>query len=94
MPRNLDRRVELLVPVEDPGCRERLIAILDTHFQDTVKARWLQPNGNYEPISPVGGQRPQRSQQLLYQQACEAVKQAGRSQPTAFEPHRAPGTGT
>ena len=94
MPRNLDRRVDLLVPVDDPGCRDRLIALLDTHFQDTAKARRLLPNEIYEPISPVGGQRPLRSQQLLYQQACEAVKQAGPSQPTAFEPHRAPGTAT
>ena len=92
MPRNLDRRVELLVPVDDPASRERLIAVLDTFFTDTVKARRLLPNEIYEPVSPVDGQRPLRSQQLLYRQACEAVKQAEQSQPTDFEPHRAPGT--
>jgi polyphosphate kinase len=38
MPRNLDRRIELLVPIEDPPARTRLIEILETYFDDNVKA--------------------------------------------------------
>src|SRR5208282_1553567 len=45
MPRNLDRRVELLVPVQDAACQARLISILKTTFQDNVKARRLKPDG-------------------------------------------------
>ncbi|MGE0758214.1 MAG: polyphosphate kinase 1, partial [Pirellulaceae bacterium] len=41
MPRNLDGRIELLVPVEDPGARRRLISILDTYFRDNLKASRL-----------------------------------------------------
>ncbi len=47
MPRNLDRRVELLIPVEDAACRAKLMAILKVHFQDNVKARRLLPDGRY-----------------------------------------------
>ena len=94
MPRNLDRRVELMVPVQDPGCRRRLIGILQTYFRDTVKARRLLPDGSYEPVLPADGAEPIRSQQVLYRQAYQAVKQAGQSRMTVFEPHRAPGAGS
>ncbi len=54
MPRNLDRRIEILFPVEDPGIKKILIEkVLYTHFHDTVKARRLSPDGQYEPISAV-----------------------------------------
>jgi polyphosphate kinase len=83
--------VELLVPIEDAACRDRLVAILDTYFQDTVKARRLLPDGSYERVTPSGKHKPLRSQETLYREACEAVKRAVQSQPTIFEPHRAPG---
>ena len=43
MPRNLDRRIELLVPVEDQAAKSRLISILETYFEDNVKARACRP---------------------------------------------------
>jgi polyphosphate kinase len=53
MPRNLDRRVELLFPVEDPQIRtmirDRILAI---HMQDNVKARRMMPDGTYVHASP------------------------------------------
>ena len=48
MPRNLDRRVEIVFPVEDEQIKEELIHILDLEFRDNVKAHILQPEGNYE----------------------------------------------
>ena len=48
MPRNLDRRVEIVFPVEDEKIKEELIHILDTEFNDNVKAHILQPDGTYE----------------------------------------------
>ena len=91
MPRNLDRRVELLVPVEDPACRAKLLAILKTHFQDNVKARRLLPDGRYERVKAGSGTEPLRSQEALYGRAGQAVEQADRAALTMFEPHRAPG---
>ena len=48
MPRNLDRRVEIMFPVEDPALRDRLCHMLEVQLEDNVKAHILQPDGNYE----------------------------------------------
>lgn len=93
MPRNLDRRVELLVPVEDNAARRRLITILEVYFRDTVKARRLLPDGRYERVAPEEGHKPVSSQETLYRAACRAVQNAEQSHATVFEPHRAPGAG-
>jgi polyphosphate kinase len=47
MPRNLDRRVEIVFPVEDEAIKKELVHILDLEFKDNVKAHILQPDGNY-----------------------------------------------
>ena len=48
MNRNLDRRVEVLFPIEDPRLKERINnEILDQMWRDNVKMRWLQPDGTY-----------------------------------------------
>jgi len=90
MPRNLDRRVELLVPVDDDTGRRRLMDILELYFRDTLKARRLLPGGRYERITPPEGAGSLSSQEQLYQQAVQAVKQARQRRQTLFEPHRAP----
>jgi polyphosphate kinase len=87
MPRNLDRRVELLVPVENRDARTRLLQILDAYFADTVKARILQGDGSYEQPNPRGRKKAVRSQELLYQQACDAVRDAHQQRRTILEPH-------
>jgi len=49
MNRNLDRRVEVLFPIEDERIKERIVReILDPSLSDNVKMRWLQMNGSYE----------------------------------------------
>lgn len=88
MPRNLDRRVELLVPVEDEECRKRLIEVFDIGLADNTKARLLQSDGTYVRCLP-GDKIPLRSQQTLHDLARERGAQANRSF-TAFEPHRSP----
>jgi len=90
MPRNLDRRVELLVPVEDPTARARLVDVLDLCLGDTVKGRKLMPDGSY---TRAGARKKSqlRSQQALFDQTAEALQRAVQSKRTVFEPHRAPG---
>lgn len=90
MPRNLDRRVELLVPVEDAAARAKLMSILKTHFQDNVKAKKLMPDGRYEPVKSSG--TPVRSQEALYRRTVQLVEEAEHTALTMFEPHRPPGT--
>ncbi len=90
MPRNLDRRIELLVPVEDQAAKARLIGILKTYSEDNVKSRALQPDGSYKRLKP-GRKKPRRSQEILYEEVCRRVREAEQSKTTTFEPHRAPG---
>ena len=54
MPRNLDKRVEIMFPVEDPALKEQVIHILKVQLADNVKAHILQPDGTYEKIDKRG----------------------------------------
>ncbi len=90
MPRNLDRRIELLVPVEDPACRQRVFELLNAAFRDNVKGRHIRPDGGYDPPPAPKGDHRIRSQELLYHLVCDRVKQAEHSRTTMFVPHRAP----
>jgi polyphosphate kinase len=54
MPRNLDRRVEALVPVEDPELQDRLQEILDVDLADDALAWILRPDGRWEHLPPGG----------------------------------------
>ena len=91
MPRNLDRRIELMVPVEDPACVRKLIGILRACFNDTAKAWQLGPDGTYTRVTPPPGRRPQRSQEVLYREACALRREARQARRTLFEPHRPAG---
>ncbi|MFY9554367.1 MAG: polyphosphate kinase 1, partial [Blastocatellia bacterium] len=63
MQRNLDRRVELLAPIKDPRLRKHLKEeVLDAYLQDNVKARRLQPDGNYERLQAAEGEETIDSQ--------------------------------
>ena len=48
MPRNLDRRVEIMFPVEEETCKKEVMHILDIQLQDNVKAHYLQPDDTYQ----------------------------------------------
>ena len=64
MGRNLDRRVELLFPIEDPVLMEAARAeVLESALKDTVRARVLQPDGTYARVTPADGLEPLESQQ-------------------------------
>ncbi len=66
MQRNLDRRVEILFPIENPFIRDRIIHdILATHLQDNVQARRLLPDGQYERLSPENGSAALSSQSWM-----------------------------
>jgi polyphosphate kinase len=63
MPRNLNRRVEVVTPVHDPLLRRHLNdVILAAYLRDNVKARKLLPDGSYERIRPAEGEESFDSQ--------------------------------
>ncbi|MBK7599743.1 MAG: polyphosphate kinase 1 [Acidobacteria bacterium] len=48
MNRNLDRRVEVLFPIEDEKLKDRIVReVMELSLKDTVKMRWLQSDGTY-----------------------------------------------
>jgi polyphosphate kinase len=70
MPRNLDRRVETIFPVEDDQLKILLLdEVLAIQMLDNVKARELQPDGNYKRLQPKEGETPLDSQHWFIEQA-------------------------
>ncbi len=70
MGRNLDRRVETVVPVLDPAlCEYIRTGILDVLEEDNVKTRWLQADGSYVRRVPRDGEPPLCAHDLLLQAA-------------------------
>ena len=68
MQRNLDRRVEVLFPVEDPSIRTRLRdEILATYLADTERTRRMNPNGTYTRLRSAKSKKPLDSQAALLQ---------------------------
>ena len=74
MPRNLDRRVELMFPILDAGLRQRALDLLMLPFRDTTHAHALEPDGSYSPLAPRPGEKPLRSQEYLTRQAQAAAE--------------------
>ena len=54
MPRNLDRRVEVVFPIEQEDLKAEAIHVLETEFEDNVKAHILQADGTYEKVDKRG----------------------------------------
>jgi polyphosphate kinase len=69
MTRNLDKRVELMFPVEQAEHRTKVLSALRAMFRDNVKARWLGPDGVYRKRPPVPDEPPFRVQQYLQEEA-------------------------
>jgi polyphosphate kinase len=86
MPRNLDRRVELVVPVLDQGHRERLGRILDTLLADNVKARELRSDGTL--VKRDGRRRQVRAQEIFWRWAHRAASHPFDAEGGAFRPIR------
>ncbi|HAL92093.1 MAG TPA: RNA degradosome polyphosphate kinase, partial [Verrucomicrobia bacterium] len=87
MPRNLDRRIELMVPVEDPSGAEKLSLILETCLADTRQAWRLQANGTYVRRQP-DARHPALRCQETFQRRAEARAAAAAQQAPVFEPQR------
>ena len=84
MTRNLDKRIELMFPVEDPGHKATVLNALRSMFRDTVKARRLNADGSYTRVTPEPGQPPCRVQQLMQDEAHRRIAQARERASAAF----------
>lgn len=83
MPRNLDRRVELVFPIEDERLRERAFSILDLMLSDNTNARLMQPDTSYVHIDRRGkaSVNCQREFSRLASEALHALEEQDLSKP-------------
>ena len=90
MTRNLDRRIELMFPVEGAEHRARVIHALRVMFADSVKARWLRDDGRYAPRPSFEGEPPLRAQEYLQQEASRTATVARGRAGVVLHPQHAP----
>jgi polyphosphate kinase len=76
MPRNLDHRVEVVTPVEDPSHQGELAATLDALLTDTTAAWELDGEGVWNRVRPRKDERPRSAQATLMRRARRRVSLA------------------
>ncbi len=87
MVRNLDKRLETFFPVVDPDLQKRCVDLLTGYFRDNAKARWLLPDGSWQPVAP--GKTRVRIQEEYWREAVAAVRASENASPQ-FQPIRNP----
>ncbi|MCX7772390.1 MAG: RNA degradosome polyphosphate kinase [Clostridia bacterium] len=94
MERNLDRRVELLIPVEDEDAKDRIKDVLDTYMRDNVKTRVLGSDGLYQLVGCRGVARRLSAQDFFMNEALlKAKDETLRSEDIIFKPRMNPQQG-
>jgi polyphosphate kinase len=91
MPRNLDRRVELMFPVLDDALRRRVLGILQSAFADNQRSWRMQPDGSYLRVSRRRGEPRWRTQEEHLRAAYGRAEESARRRLTVFRP-LGPGT--
>jgi polyphosphate kinase len=75
MPRNLDSRVELVTPVEDPALRVELLDVLERCFADNSNAWELDSEGEWTRLAPANGRRRSVQEEMRERHAARAAEQ-------------------
>lgn len=86
MPRNLDRRVEILFPVEDEEIQKHVFHILEVELADNVKAHILNQDGVYEKIDKRGKVLVDSQNQFCKEAKIKEPKEKGAYQGRVFIP--------
>ena len=86
MSRNLDRRVELMVPIEDKKLARRAMDILAACFRDNTQASLLDESGGSALLAPLL-EPPFRMQEFLQHQAQQHARTREHNSLTSLEPH-------
>lgn len=86
MPRNLDKRVEIVFPVEDEKIKKEVMHILEIQMADNMKAHVLQADGTYEKVDRRG-KTLLNAQEYFCKEATEKAKVVlENSDPRIFRP--------
>ena len=86
MPRNLDRRVEILFPVEDEEIQKSVYHILEVELMDNVKAHILGQDGEYEKIDKRGKVLFDSQDQFCKEAKVKKAKDKGKYKERVFIP--------
>jgi polyphosphate kinase len=82
MPRNLERRVELMFPVVQENHKKRLSEALSVYFGANLKSHELRSDGSYRQLAPAAGEEPRRAQEEFHLQAVH------RGEPSVISPRQ------
>jgi len=88
MPRNLERRVEILFPVEDKRLKEKVLHILETQLRDNMKAHVLRPDNTYAKVDRRGRQRCNSQDTFVVEAREEAEEKEAMTPSRVFIPER------
>jgi polyphosphate kinase len=88
MQRNLDKRVELLVPVDAQDLRDRLAHVLDLCLRDTKNSWSLSADGAWMRPAGAAAQKELDCHAALYDECCEKAEGAKRLRRTTFEAYK------
>jgi polyphosphate kinase len=88
MTRNLDRRVEVSIPVRDAALKAELRAFIDLQLHDTRKARVVDVSGGNAFVAPAPGAEPLSSQDEVYRRLAQygSLAAAAEAEPLAPSP--------
>ncbi|MBI3316727.1 MAG: polyphosphate kinase 1 [Candidatus Omnitrophica bacterium] len=87
MPRNFDRRIELMLPLEDKEIRKELIEILKCYFKDNVKGWRLNPDGTYVK-NATGSEKKFRAQEFFCKKTLERDELLKKIPPKEIRPQK------
>ena len=90
MPRNLDRRVEILFPIEDEDIKARVHEILEVQLKDTIRASQMNSDGTYDRIDLRGKVRFDSQQYFVDQAKANAPKENEYETTRVFTPMKNP----
>jgi polyphosphate kinase len=76
MPRNLDHRVEVVTPIEDPALQAELSSTFEALWRDTATSFELDASGTWSRVAPKKDERPRSGQQTLMRRARRRISLA------------------
>ena len=88
MPRNLERRVEVMFPVEDRLLRRRVVEMLHVFFKDNMKSHEMDASGRYHKLTPAGAPALD-SQEWLMEDAVQRIAAVEEQRRREFKPRLA-----
>jgi polyphosphate kinase len=79
MPRNLDHRIEVVVPVEERRLRDEIGAVFDTLLADNSQAWTLDADGTWQRLRPADGERAKGTHDVLMRRAMLRARRSNRA---------------